>query len=387
MKVVFISSYPPSHCGIGEYMRMLAASLKSVGRGVEVTVLSDIFGDGRPWYDGFAGAYVRPTFRRGGGGLGEVLNALSEVGGADILHVQHDYSLYGHSDEILRLAVRAREEGLAKAVVFTMHTVHHPLTDEVEALKFQALLNACDAVVVHSHMQEFELRNQGIVPRRIFRIPHGTLLNPYLGYPRLGLLRDLGLDEGGVSGVLAVVPGFLKRDKGLDILLESLKRLGLGAGDLTLIVAGEVWDPSVLKYLDGIREVVNLIYWERFLSRDEILKLTASADIIILPYRSVRFYSVSGMLHLSMGSMKPIVGTSVPKLIELYQNVPRLTVPPDDPQALAEILSWVIRNYDIVVPYMTSLYGYAVRTQWPRMARRHLNLYARLLRVRGSGAS
>ncbi len=380
MRVVFVSSYPPSHCGIGEYTRMLVASMKSVSRDVEVTVLADIYGDGRAWYDGFAGTYVYPTFIRGGGRLGELLSALSEVGGADVLHVQHDYSLFGYTEEILRIAVRAREEGLVKKVVFTMHTVHHPYTNEVKTIEFQKRLNLCDAVIVHSHLQEFELRNQGIIPHKIFRIPHGTLLNPYLGYPRRELLKDLGIKEELIKGVLTVVPGFLKRDKGLDILLDSLKILGLGREELTLIVAGEVWDRSVLNYLSGLEEVANLIFWEKYLSRDEILKLAASADIIILPYRNVRFYSVSGILHLSMGSMKPIVGTSVPKLIELYQNVPRLTVPPDNPEALAEILGWVAKNYDIVVPYMSSLYGYAVRTQWPRMARRHLNLYARLLR-------
>ncbi len=380
MRVVFISSYPPSHCGIAEYCRMLIASLKSISRGLEFYVLSDLVGDGRAWYDGFAGTHVYPVFVRGGGRVNELLNALSEVGGADVLHVQHDYSLFGYGDEVLKVAVRAREEGLVRKVVFTMHTVHHPYTDEVGTIDFQRRLNLCDAVIVHSHLQEFELRNQGIAPHRIFRIPHGTLLNPYLGYPRRELLRDLGIGDEGIEGAIAVVPGFLKRDKGLDILLEALKLMRVRRGELTLIVAGEVWDASVVKYVDGLSEVVNLVFWEKYLSRDEILKLAALADIILLPYRSVKFYSVSGILHLSMGSMKPIVGTSVPKLIELYQHVPRVTVPPDNPGALAEVLKWVISNYDYVVPYMSSLYSYAVRTQWLRMARRHLNLYQTLLK-------
>jgi len=38
-------------------------------------------------------------------------------------------------------------------------------------------------------------------------------------------MEDLGLDEDKVHGMIVVVPGFLKKDKGLDILLESLKIL------------------------------------------------------------------------------------------------------------------------------------------------------------------
>ena len=380
VRVVFVSSYPPTHCGIAEYTRMLIASLKSISRDVEVYVIADTGSGNKPWHDSFAGAYVYPVFARGGSKLHGVLDVLSEIGGADILHVQHDYSLYGYGDQILRLTVRAREEGLAKKIVFTIHTVHHPYTDEKETIEFQRKLNTCDVIIVHSHLQEFELRNQGIIPYRIERIPHGTLLNPYLGYPRRRLLEDLGLSEEKIHGPITVIPGFLKRDKGLDILLESLRILRMGKKDLTVIVAGEVWDKRVLEYLEGIDRLVNFIFWERYLDSNEILELNALADIVLLPYRSVKFYSVSGMLHLSMGSLKPIIGTRVPKLIELYQHAPKLTVSPDNPQALARILRWVVKNYDIVVPYMSFLYSYAVRTQWHRMAQRHLNLYMRLLK-------
>lgn len=380
MRITFISSYPPTHCGIAEYTRMLTASLKSISSSIEVYVIADISFKSEPWYDDFSGAYIYPVFIRGGSRLHRIIDVLSEINGTDILHVQHDYSLYGYSDEILRLIVKARNEKLARKIVLTVHTVHHPYTDRIEAIEFQRKLNICDTIIVHSHLQEFELRNQGITPTLIERIPHGTLLNPYLGYPKRRLLEDLKVDEGRVRGLIAVVPGFLKRDKGLDVLLESLRTLRTSVDKLTLIISGEVWDYSVLKYINELEKLVNLIFWERYLDNSELLKLNALADIILLPYKSVKFYSISGMLHLSMGSLKPIIGTRVPKLIELYQHAPRLTIPPENPQALTRILKWVMKNYDMIVPYMSSLYSYAIRTQWYRMAQRHLNLYMKLLK-------
>ena len=382
MKLAFVSSYPPSHCGIGEYTRMLVASLKSLNPGIEAYyVFSDISAKKEPWLDDHYGAIVYPTFVRGSGrGLERIVDMLSEIGGVDVLHIQHDYSLYGYDDTVLRVAEKARDEGLAGKIVVTMHTVHHPYSDEKPAVRFQQKLNTCDAVIVHSHLQEFELRNQGVSPLRIERIPHGTLLNPYLGYPRMKLVESLGLDGERLRGPVIVVSGFLKWDKGLDVLLEALRILKPSRREMTVVVAGEIWDKRVLEYLDGLREVANLVFWEKYLDSDEILQLNALADIILLPYKSVKFYSVSGMLHLSMGSLKPILGTRVPKLVELYQHAPRVTIPPGDPQALARKLKWVVRNYDIIVPYMSFLYSYAVRTQWHRMAQRHLNLYIKLLR-------
>ncbi len=381
MRVALISSYPPSHCGIGEYTRMLITSLRSLDPGIEVYVFSDKSTRREPWLDTYSGASVYPLFTRGNGdGVEKVINILSEIGGVDILHVQHDYSLYGYGCKILGVIEEAVKEKLAKKAVITMHTVHHPYTDEKQTIDFQKQLNRVDKIIVHSHLQEFELRNQGISPYRVERIPHGTLLNPYLGYPRMKLIENLGLEEKQVHGAIIVVPGFLKRDKGLDILLEALRILKPGRRDQTIIVAGELWDRRLLQYIEEIRRISNTIFWEKYLDSNEILQLNALADIILLPYRSVKFYSVSGMLHLSMGSLKPIIGTRVPKLIELYQHAPKLTIPPDNPQALARKLKWATRNYDLIVPYMSFLYSYAVRTQWHRMAQRHLNLYTKILK-------
>ncbi|WP_201783119.1 glycosyltransferase [Pyrodictium occultum] len=379
VRVGIVSSYPPTHCGIGEYTRMLAAALRSVDPGVEVLVFSDR-SLREPWVNDYAGARVVPLFERGSGaGVEDLPDALAEAGGVDVLHVQHDYSLYGYSDAVLRAALRAREEGLAARVVFTMHTVHHPYTPEREALGLQSRLGPVDAVVVHSPLQEFELRSQGVPGSRLARIPHGTRFNPYLGLPRHQLLQRLGL--GSLRGALVVVPGFLKRDKGLDTLLEALRLLGGGGGPApTLVVAGEVWDRGLLGTLEEIGRLVNLVLLERYLEHRELLMLLAAADLVLLPYRHTRFYSVSGMLHLALGGMRPVIGTRVPKLAELYQYAPRLTTPPGSPGALARLLRWALRHYETVVTYMSFLYSYAARTEWRRVARRHLRLYRRLLR-------
>ncbi|RLG03936.1 MAG: group 1 glycosyl transferase, partial [Thaumarchaeota archaeon] len=127
--------------------------------------------------------------------------------------------------------------------------------------------------------------------------------------------------------------------------------------------------------------VARLTFIDKYLTSDEILKIASIADIILLPYRDkYGVYSVSGILHLSMGSFKPLIGSRVPRLIELYQFAPRVTIPPKKPAELVKKLKWMMNNYDYAVAYMAHLYSYAVRTQWLRMARRHLNLYHELLR-------
>ncbi len=371
----FVSRYPPTHCGVAEYTKMLISAIQSLNPRIKLYVFSTDESGKNARIDEM-GVNVLPCYRRFESNYSNMLDELSEIGGVDVLHVQHEYGIFGLGRNIIDALLKAKEEGLARAVVITMHTVNHPFSEKKDALKFQSSLNSLDAIVVHSPLQEFELQIQGINPSKLNRIPHGTLINPYLGYTKRILSRSLNLNEE-FRGMILAIPGFLRKDKGLDILIDALKILK----DLrfTLVVAGELKDTELKDmFMDSLTYKITLI--DRYLSSDEILRVVALADAIVLPYRDrIGVYSVSGILHLSMGGLKPIIGSRTPRLVELYQFAPRLTVPPENPGDLAKKIRWLVKNYDYAVAYMTNLYGYAARTQWIRMAYRHLELYRSLL--------
>lgn len=384
MRVAFVSRYPPVHCGVAEYTRLLAHALLSVEPRLEVYVLSTREAGGEPYREQ-PGVRVVPSYERFDASYSGLLDALAEIGGVDVLHLQHEYGIYGDTPRVVEAMLEARGEGLARSVVATLHTVYHPYgaAEKPERLELYRVLQDADAVVAHSYLQEFELYSQGLSPRLVNRIPHGTLVNPYLDVDRPRLARGLGVDPASLQGVVLAIPGFLRPDKGLDTLLEAARSLARRGVEFTLVVAGEPQGARGGEVLEQLREARETTEWllhiDRYLSGDELLKLTALADALVLPYRDPPGkYAVSGILHMSMGSMKPIVGTRVPRLVELYQYAPRLAAPPGDPAGLAQLLEWLIRNYDYTVAYMSGLYSYAVRTQWIRMARRHLQLYRRL---------
>lgn len=380
----YVSTYPPTHCGVAEYARFLARSLKTIQPKISIQVFSDLEGGADFRLDGEIA--VHPAFTSGGSDdYRRLLDMLSAVNGVDVLHVQHEYGIFGRHDRILDACLEAKEERLIKKLVFTLHTVYHPSTNASEVLEFQRRLKLIDAIVVHSYLMEFELQNQLIDPKLIRRIPHGTLLNPYLDEDRKSLADSLGLDSEMLKGLIISTVGFLRRDKGLDLLAKAVNNLEHLRENFTLLIAGEKKimsreDEKMIRELEEEAEKLNIIFFDKYLSDDEILEVAALSDLIILPYKDlIGKYSVSGILHLSMGSFKPIIGTRVPRLLELYQFSPRITVTPTDPRELSKMIRWCMRNYDYVVAYMSSLYSYAVRTQWLRMARTHLSLYRELL--------
>ncbi len=374
-KIGFISRYPPVHCGIAEYTKFLVSALRSLNPKLKIYVFSTKEEHGSPYEDEL-GVEVFPCFSPMGRDYSELLSVLSEVEGVDVLHVQHEYGIFGKERYILDALIEAKEEKLAKRTVITMHTVDHPYGRDY-ALRFQASLNEVDAVVVHSNLQEFELQNQNVSPSRISRIPHGTLINPYLSYSKSLLSESLGFNSDEFRGMILAIPGFLRRDKGVDVLLEALKMVK----DMrfTILLAGEPKDEDLHELVSRETEYKTIVM-ERYLSSDEILRVVALADAIVLPYKDRKgAYAVSGILHLSMGGLKPIIGSRTPRLVELYQFAPDMTVPPNDAKELAKKIKWLVENYDYAVAYMTELYSYAATTQWIRMARRHLRLYNTLL--------
>ena len=367
------------HCGVGEYTRFLTFSLKSIAPWIEVKIFTSTRLGKNLWKDPL-GNDVIPVFEEQDRNYSELLDQLKSVGGLDILHVQHEYGIFGNGSKLLDIIRKIKERGLVRRAVITLHTVLHYGSQDKRA-EFQKGLNIFDAIIVHSVLQEFELQWQGLEPKKIYRVPHGTFINPYLGHPRAMLAKSLGIKEESLKGAIITVPGFLRQDKGLDILFNSLFNLpGLNA---TIIVAGEPKDKYVLDLIEKASSKLNIIFVNRYLSGDEILRIIGLADVLALPYRNTPgTLSVSGILHLSMGGLKPIVGSGVPRLVELYQFAPRLTVPSGDAIELARKLKWVIENYDYAVAYMSTLYSYAARTQWPRMAHRHEELYRSLLSSR-----
>lgn len=384
IRLGFVSRYPPVKCGIGEYAHFLVEALASVNPGVEVYVFSTSEAGWEPYRRG--AAMVIPAYERLARDYRGLLDRLAEVGGVDVLHLHHEYGIYGDGPEVFEAMRQAVEEGLASAAVATLHTVYHPMGLEEgkrERLEAQAAAAGLDAVVVHSVLQEFELYSQGFPADRVRRIPHGTHVNPYTGDNPDRLLSELGVEPAEAPRPRLVAPGFLRPDKGLYTLLDTARRLREEGFRGSVIVAGEEQGRGgreVGERLAAASERGDVVLLHRYLSSDELLKLMAAADVLVLPYEDrPGKYSVSGILHLAMGSMKPLVGTRVPRLIELYQHAPRLVVPPRSPGGLAALTRWVLDNYDYAVAYMSGLYGYAVRTLWARMARRHLRLYYEVL--------
>lgn len=209
-----------------------------------------------------------------------------------------------------------------------------------------------------------------------------VILHPRYDLPYTRQLPDrelarsrLGLDS---EGAVFLFFGLVREYKGLDILLEALSMLPPG-GSWTCLVAGEFYK-SKEPYKARIRELglENMVRLEdRYIPNSEVPLYFAAADLTVLPYRNA---TQSGVAALSFALNRPVLTTRVGALPEMItEGENGWLVPPDDPAALASVLSEVVG--DRLMAALPVVKGRSGLPDWGELARAVVRLAADAKRV------
>ncbi|MBL7682462.1 MAG: glycosyltransferase [Flavipsychrobacter sp.] len=113
--------------------------------------------------------------------------------------------------------------------------------------------------------------------------------------------------------------GFIRKYKGLDILLDAMKDERIKQAGIKLIVAGEYYGDgdSYLQQIqnNGIGESVKL--FTEFIPNDEIKYYFSATDLVVQPYRTA---TQSGITQVAYHFEKPMVVTNVGGLSEVVPD-------------------------------------------------------------------
>ncbi|HXQ28898.1 MAG TPA: glycosyltransferase family 1 protein [Gemmatimonadales bacterium] len=144
--------------------------------------------------------------------------------------------------------------------------------------------------------------------------------------------------------------GRLAPEKNLDILIASWRDARERVGDrATFVVAGE----GPLR--ERIAAELPFVRWLGFLSREELARLYASADLCVLPSHT----ETCGLVALeAMASGIPVIAADAGGLREsVHHGVTGLLVPPSDARGFAEAIESLVND-----PSRRAAFGAAART-------------------------
>ncbi|MCK9426243.1 MAG: glycosyltransferase [Ignavibacteriaceae bacterium] len=128
--------------------------------------------------------------------------------------------------------------------------------------------------------------------------------------------------------------GYIRKYKGLDILLHAMPVLLKEIPNIKLLVVGESYEEfSFYENLVSKLHLTNYVKMEnRFVANEEVSKYYSVADLVILPYRSA---TQSGILNVAYGFSKPVLVTNVGGLAEFVDDKKTgIIVEPESPEAI-----------------------------------------------------
>lgn len=198
-------------------------------------------------------------------------------------------------------------------------------------------LSACDGFITMSEKVMDDLRS--FEPRK----PAQQVLHPL--YDTFGepIPKEEAKNFLGLAGEprLMLFFGFIRKYKGLDILLRALKELKQSTTDPAklpkLLIAGEFYeDGSVYEALiDELQIRDRVILRTQFISDQEVKYYLCAADVVIQPYRNA---TQSGVTPLAYHFEKPMIVTNVGGLPSLVPHMKVGLVAKPEPSSLADAM-------------------------------------------------
>lgn len=128
--------------------------------------------------------------------------------------------------------------------------------------------------------------------------------------------KDFVFDE---DSKLLLFFGYVRKYKGLDILIDALAELIEKDNSYKLLAVGEFYDDEKF-YRDKVETLklnAHVKLLNQFIPNEEVAKYFEPADLVVLPYRSA---TQSGILNLAYGFLKPVLVTNVGGLAEFVDN-------------------------------------------------------------------
>ena len=294
----------------------------------------------------------------------------------EVLCVQHEFGIYGGpaGSHVLALLKEVR-----MPVVTTLHTVLQQ-PDPAQRQVMEELVRRSERLVVMARKgAEILQESYGVPAAKVDVIPHGIPEIPFAD-------PDFYKARFGVEGCRVLLTfGLLGPGKGIEhaigALPEIVRRhpdtvyLVLGATHPHLVAReGESYRLSLERLAEnlGVRE--HVVFYNRFVSDDELAEFIGAADIYLTPYLN-EAQITSGTLAYVFGAGNAVVSTPYWHARELLADGRGILVPFRDPQAVAEGVCAFLDDPERLARTRREAYQFGRETIWPAVARRYLESF------------
>lgn len=373
-RIAFIGNYSPRQCGIATFTTDLCEAMALQFSKTAFIAL--------PVNDIEAGyAYpARVRFELIEKDIESYLQAADflNINDVDLVCLQFEYGIFGGrlGSHILPLLRQLR-----MPIVTTLHTIlKNPDPDQKRVLEEVAALS--DRLVVMSERgSEFLQSIYNISPGKIDLIPHGIPDVPFVD-------PSFNKDLFGVEGKIVLLSfGLLSASKGIETVISAMPEIVKHYPDCVYIIVGAT-HPHVIKqegetYRLSLQWLArqkgvesNVIFYNRFVSLEELVEFIGAADIYITPYLN-EAQITSGTLAYTLGAGKAVISTPYWYAQEMLSEGRGVLIPFRDHDALANQVISLLDNEADRHAMRKRAYMFGRAMIWAEVAKRYMESFER----------
>lgn len=383
----FLSTHPPTQCGLATFNSSLADHLTAGGAPsgvVRVTAAND---------DQRAGPGVVHTWWAGT--VDGWQKAAAALNAYDLAVVQHEYGIYPGKDgaDVLPLLRR-----LTVPSIVVLHTVLSQPTAGQKTVLEQVVAAAGAVVTMTDTARDRLVDGYRVDPAKAWVIPHGAADHAATNHAATNrAVTSHAAVPGSQPRPHLLTWGLLGPGKGIEWVLHALTHLrDLDPAPIYTVAGrthpkvlqhhGEAYRASlhVLGDLLGVSGAVT--YQPTYRDQAALGSLIRSADVVVLPYDS-REQVTSGVLIEAVAAGVPVIATPFPHAVELLSAGTGLLVPHQDPAALAAAIRRILTEPGLAAHLASRARPLRPALRWPAVAARYDELAQRLLTTGASAVA
>jgi glycosyltransferase involved in cell wall biosynthesis len=374
-KIVFLSTFPPTQCGIATYTQDTIKGITDVfGKSVTCEICELV---NEPKAKPTQAFTLNTKDKAEYAKVAEQINNDKSV---KLVHIQHEFGLFGgnYGDYLLDFLNVNK-----KPLTYTFHSVIQNPNNELKTFVKLLLSYSNSVFVMTNQSKDILIRDYDIDEKIITCVPHGTHIVIYE-------TPDQAKEKFGIQDrkVLSTF-GLLGEGKNIETGLQALPKIIEKEPNVLYLVIGKT-HPNLIKdgvdtyrdKLEGIVEDLNLKdnvrFINQYLDTNELLDYLKATDVYLFTSKDPN-QAVSGTFSYAMSCACPMVASKIPHTLEVLTSDCGVLVDIGDVDQFSEQTIKLLADDNLREEMGINAFTKMRASSWENVAITHMNTYKNLM--------
>lgn len=374
-KIVFLSTFPPTQCGIATYTQDTIKGITEVfGKSIACEICELVDKPNATTTQAYMlNTRIKEDYIR-------VAKEINKDKSVKLVHIQHEFGLFAgnYGDYLLHFL-----NELKKPVTFTFHSVIPNPNNELKTFVKLLLSYSNSVFVMTNQSKDILINDYNIKEDIITYVPHGTHLvnyeTPYNAKAKFDM-QD--------RTILATF-GLLGEGKNIETGLRALPKIVKNTPNVLYLIIGKTHPNLIIDGVDSYRMTLesivkelklenNVRFINQYLHTDELLDYLKATDIYLFTSKDPN-QAVSGTFSYAMSCACPIVASKIPHTLEVLTEDSGILVDIGQEDQFAEATIKLLSDENLRIEMGINSFRKTCASSWENAAIAHINTYNELI--------